>query len=324
MQPFRYTRAPDLATAIQLVSGDPQAAFIAGGTELVNLMREGQASPAHLIDIGGLPLADIEVRDDGVRIGALSRGAAREPAIRERYPVLVQALASGASPQIRNMVTPGGNLLQKVRCPYYRDISFPCNRRDAGSGCPAITGENRTHAIFGGSEQCIAIHPSDLAVALLALDAVVLTMGPAGERQIPIEAFHLLPGDTPAHEHVMEPGELIVAIELPATPFAARSHYLKLRDRASFTFALVSVAVALELDGTTVRSARVALGGVAPKPWRTRAAEEALVGRVLDDRSVAAAADAAVAGATPQTQNGYKIELTRRAVARALTTLGGR
>jgi xanthine dehydrogenase YagS FAD-binding subunit len=325
MQPFSYTRAAEAEAAIAEVVHHPGAAFIAGGTELVNWLKDGIEAPTRLVDINALPLDAIEVRPGGVRIGALARmsDVAREPAIREAYPVVTEALEAGASPQIRNAATVGGNLLQRTRCPYFRETSFPCNKRVPGSGCAALDGEHRLHAIFGASEHCIAVNPSDLAVALTALDAVVHTRGPSGVRSIPIEEFYLLPGETPEREHVLGHGELIVAVEIPASPFARRSQYLKLRDRASYEFALVSVAAALELADGVVRSARIALGGVAHKPWRARAAEEVLVGKRLDEVQVVAAGMAAVRGAEPRRDNAFKVDLAERAVIRVLSELGG-
>jgi xanthine dehydrogenase YagS FAD-binding subunit len=249
---------------------------------------------------------------------------AATPEIRRAYPVLSEALERGASAQIRNMGTMGGNLLQRTRCPYFRETSYPCNKREPGSGCAALTGPHRLHAIFGASDACIAVHPSDLAVALTALEAVVHTQGPDGRRAIPIGDLYLPPGDTPHQETVLTHGELIVAVEIPAAPYTARSHYLKLRDRESYEFALVSVAACLELDGPQqiVRSARIALGGVAYKPWRAQAAEAALVGKPLTAESVAAAGAAAVQGAQPRRDTAYKVTLAERAVVRALATIG--
>ena len=261
----------------------------------------------------------------GVRIGALARNSdtANHPLIRQRYPLVSQAILAGASPQLRNMATNGGNLLQRTRCYYFTDTTQACNKREPGSGCAAIEGFNRIHAILGASQACIATHPSDLCVALAALDAVVRVQGPKGERTMPFLEFHRLPGDTPQIETNLQPGELITAIELPASNFAARSHYLKVRDRASYAFALVSVAAALEMDGDTIRSARVALGGVAHKPWRSTEAERVLTGAKANEQTFKAAAEAAVRDAKPQKSNGFKIELSRRTIVRALTTARG-
>jgi xanthine dehydrogenase YagS FAD-binding subunit len=328
MKPFVYTRAGDVGMAVAEVAAEPGAAFVAGATELANWMKLDIQSPSHLVDINALPLSEIVIRADGVRLGALARmsDVAATPAVRRAYPVLSEALELGASPQIRNMGTMGGNLLQRTRCPYFRETSFPCNKRVPGSGCAALSGEHRLHAIFGASDACIAVHPSDLAVALMALDAVVHTQRPAGVRAIPIDELYLPPGNTPERETILMHGELIVGVEIPNAPFAARSHYFKVRERASFEFALVSVAACLELaeSDKTVRSARIALGGVAYKPWRARAAEQALLDKPLTPQTMAAAGAAAVEGAQPLHDNAFKVQLAERAVVRALTTIGER
>lgn len=325
MNPFTYTRTNDVGTAVARVAAEPGAAFVAGATELANWMKDGIQSPTELVDINALPLTEISVRPDGVQIGALARmsDVAALPGVRQAYPVLAEALELGASPQIRNMGTIGGNLLQRTRCPYFRETSYPCNKRVPGAGCSALTGEHRLHAIFGASDACIAVHPSDLAVALMALDAVVHTRRPAGARAMPLDELYLAPGDRPDRETVLEHGELIVGVEIPAAPFAARSHYLKIRDRASYEFALISVAACLELAGpdNTVRSARIALGGVAYKPWRARAAEQELLDKPLSQQTMAAAGAAAVQGAQPRRDNAFKVPMTERAVARALMTI---
>lgn len=325
MHPFGYVRAAEENLAITTVAPDSRASFLAGGTDLVDLMKDGVFSPELLVDINQLPLTRVEARPDGVRIGALARNSdvADDPTIRDRYPVLSEALLAGASPQLRNMATIGGNLMQRTRCYYFRDTAMSCNKRLLGSGCPAIEGYNRIHAILGTSSSCIATHPSDMAVALVALDAVVHARGPNGERSIPITDFHLLPGDTPERETVLEHGELITAVELPSSGFAVRSHYLKVRDRASYEFALVSVAVAVEVEAGIIRSARVALGGVATKPWRAYEAEQILVEAPLDESTFTAAAAAAVRGAVPYQYNSFKVELTKRAIVSALLHTGG-
>lgn len=276
MHPFSYSQAVDEKGAVVAVTPESQAVFLAGGTSLIDLIKLGVQQPNQLVDINSLPLAKIETRGDGVRIGALVSNSelAHNRMIRDRYPVLSQALLSGASPQLRNMATVGGNLMQRTRCYYFRDPATPCNKREPGSGCPAIDGYNRIHAILGGSKNCIATHPSDMCVALVALDAIVQIHGPKGERSIPITDFHLLPGDHPERETVLEQGELIVAVDLPASPFAARSHYLKVRDRASYAFALTSVAAAFDIQSGVIHSARIALGGVGTKPWRANEAEK--------------------------------------------------
>jgi xanthine dehydrogenase YagS FAD-binding subunit len=325
MELFSYVRADGPAAAVKLVSGEAGAEFLAGGTNLVDLMKIGVRSPAQVVDVNHLPLGKIEVSDAGVRIGAMVRNSdlAYHDAIRQRYPVLSEALLSGATPQLRNMATVGGNLMQRTRCPYFRDTTWACNKRQPGAGCAALEGYNRSHAVLGTSEKCIATHPSDMCVALVALDAVVKTQGPRGERSIPITDFHVAYGDDPARETVLEHGELITAVELPDRALFARSHYLKVRDRAAFEFALAAVAAALEVKDGKITAARLALGGVASKPWRAAAAEKALVGAAPGAAAYAAAAKAALGGARPQKHNAFKIELARRAVVRALTTVGG-
>jgi xanthine dehydrogenase YagS FAD-binding subunit len=322
MYPFGYIRAENVETAVRSAA-EPDSEFIAGGTDMLQLMKDGVRRPAHLIDLSALPLASIANGPDGLRLGALARmsDVADDPAVREGYPVISQALLASASPQVRNMGTIGGNLLQRTRCPYFRDVGTACNRRAPGSGCSAIKGENRIQAVLGTSEHCVATHPSDLAVALVALDAAVLVRGPAGPRRIPVEAFHLLPGDTPEKETALQPGEMIVAVEVPAAAAARRSHYRKVRDRASFEFALASAAVALEFDGDRIRAARVALGGVGTKPWRSHEAEAALSGQRAEAQIFAAAAAQALAAAKPLKQNAFKIDLAQRTLVRALTTL---
>ena len=321
MQPFQLLRPADLPAAIA-AAGDGTK-FIAGGTDLIQLMKEFVETPATLIDLDGLPLDTIEAGPQGLRLGALARMAdvAAHPAVRADYPAISQALLSAASPQVRNMGTIGGNLMQRTRCSYFRDVGFACNKRAPGSGCPAIPGHNRMLAILGGSTSCIATHPSDLPVALVALDASVALAGPAGTRRVKLADFYLLPGETPWRETVLAPGEIITAVELPAAPWARRSHYLKLRDRASFEFALVSAAVALEVADGTVRTARVALGGVAPMPWRAAAVEAALVGQPAGRDAFTRAAAHAAEGATPASRNRFKVTLAQRAVARALGAL---
>jgi xanthine dehydrogenase YagS FAD-binding subunit len=326
MSPFSYSRAGDVQTAVREVAANPTAKFLGGGTNLVDLMKMGVEQPEQLVDINRLDLTKVEElpNNGGVRIGALVRNSdlAEHPLITSRYPVLSEALLSGASPQLRNLATTGGNLLQRTRCYYFYDPAFPmCNKRKPGSGCGALEGYNRIHAILGQSDQCIATHPSDMCVALAALDAVVRVQGPQGERTIPFAEFHRLPGATPNVETNLQPNELITAVDLPAIPFATRSHYLKVRDRASYAFALVSVAAALEIEGDKIKSARVALGGVAHKPWRATKAEQALAGKKAGDDSFRAAAEAELAGAKGYTFNSFKIELAKRAITQALTTV---
>ncbi|MBC7498927.1 MAG: xanthine dehydrogenase family protein subunit M [Herminiimonas sp.] len=325
MNSFSYERAANINDAVRSAA-QPGAKFIGGGTNLLDLVKAGVEQPVTLIDITRLALADITpLPDGGVRIGALARNSdtANHALIRSRYPLLSQALLSGASPQLRNMATVGGNLMQRTRCYYFTDTAFDmCNKRMPGSGCAAVQGQNRIHAILGASEQCIATNPSDMSVALAALDAVVVVRGPQGERRIALGDFHRLPGDRPDIDTTLQPGELITAVDLPASPFAAHSHYLKVRDRASYAFALVSVAAAIDLRDGVVRGARVVLGGVAHKPWRAADAENALLGRPLDETARADAATLAVRGARGFPHNDFKIELARRAVMRALRTAG--
>ena len=326
MNPFTYSRASDWQAAVHDMAGDPQAKFLGGGTNLIDLMKMGVEKPDRLIDINRLPLARVEElpNDTGIRIGALVRNSdlAEHPLISARYPVLSEALLSGASPQLRNQATTAGNLMQRTRCYYFYDPAFPmCNKRVPGSGCGALEGYNRIHAILGQSEQCIATHPSDMCVALAALEAVVRVQGPQGERTIPFADFHCLPGNTPQVETSLQPNELITAVDLPAIPFATRSHYLKVRDRASYAFALVSVAAALEMEGGRIKSARLALGGVAHKPWRASKAEAALAGKTPNENSFHAAAEAELAAAKGYKYNSFKIELARRAITSALSTV---
>jgi xanthine dehydrogenase YagS FAD-binding subunit len=324
VRPLSYARAADAGAAIALVTGHPRSAFLAGGTTEVDLVRQDVLRPELLVDINNLPLDDVaDLPDGGLRIGALARmsDVARMAGVLARFPVISQALVLGASAQLRNMASMGGNLCQRVRCAYFRDTAWPCNKRDPGSGCAAIDGFHRGHAILGTSDKCIATHPSDVAVALTALDAVVHTRGPSGTRAIGIDDFFLLPGDTPDREHPLEHGELITAIEVPAAPVARRSVYLKFRDRESYEFALASVAAAIRVEDGTVAEVRLALGGVATKPWRARRAEASLLGQPATEASFAAAARQELAQATPRQQNAFKVELAQRAIVRALSTL---
>jgi xanthine dehydrogenase YagS FAD-binding subunit len=319
---FEYSRANDVAEATRQIAGHPDAKFIAGGTNLIDLMKMDVERPTRLIDISRLPLDKVEeTRDGGLRIGALVRNTdlAYHPAVQRRYPVLSSALLAGASQQLRNMASTGGNLLQRTRCSYFYDTAMPCNKRDPGSGCSAIDGRNRMHAILGTSASCIAVHPSDMCVALAMLEAKVHVTSAAGERIIAFADFHRLPGDTPQRDSNLEPGEIITAIELPARGFAANYTYLKIRDRLSYAFALVSVAVGLELEGGTIKEARFALGGVAHKPWRDLQAEAALRGRSADAAAFAQAADLALREAKGFGHNTFKIELARRSIMRALS-----
>jgi xanthine dehydrogenase YagS FAD-binding subunit len=329
MEPFAFARARSLDEAIAAAARATTAQqgaevrFVAGGTTLVDLMKLQVERPQHVVDINHLPLDQVEPQPGGgLKIGALVRNAdlARHPAVVRDYPVLSQALLAGASGQLRNMATTGGNLLQRTRCVYFRDVRTPCNKREPGSGCSAIDGFNRTLAILGTSEHCIATNPSDMNVALTALEATIHVRGPKGERQVPIGEFFLLPGDTPQRETVLQPGDLITHVTLPAPNAGARSHYLKLRDRASYEFALASAAVVLASDAGRITHARVALGGVGTKPWRSPEAEHALIGHPATRDTFAAAADAALRGAKPRSQNAFKVELARRCLTHALTT----
>jgi xanthine dehydrogenase YagS FAD-binding subunit len=307
-----------------MVRDHRDAAFLAGGTTEVDLVRQNVLRPGLLVDINDLPLNRVEdLPGGGLRIGALARmsDVARAAGVVQRFPVISQALLLGASAQLRNMASMGGNLCQRVRCSYFRDATSPCNKRDPGSGCAALAGFNRGHAILGTSDSCIATHPSDVAVALAAMDAVVHTRGPDGERAIPVDEFFLLPGDTPEREHPLEHGELITAIEVPAAPIARRSTYLKLRDRESYEFALVSVAAAVRIQDGAIAEVRLALGGVGTKPWRARRAEASLLGQPAGKASFAEAARQELATATPRPLNAFKVELAQRAIIRALTVL---
>jgi xanthine dehydrogenase YagS FAD-binding subunit len=319
---FQYSRANDVGDAVRQIAADPTAKFIAGGTNLIDLMKEDVERPSRLIDISRLPLKTIEeTSDGGLRIGALvpNSDLAYHPLIEQRYPLLASAILAGASQQLRNMASTGGNLLQRTRCYYFYDTATPCNKREPGSGCSAIEGINRMHAILGASEACIATHPSDMCVALAALEAKVHVTGPAGERAIAFADFHRLPGDTPQFDTNLLPNEIITAVELPARGFARNFTYLKIRDRLSYAFALVSVAAALELEGDTIEDARLALGGVAQKPWRDPVAEAALRGLAANQDTFTRAADVLLRDAEGFAHNAFKIDLARRAIVRALT-----
>jgi xanthine dehydrogenase YagS FAD-binding subunit len=321
MRPLQYVRASDADAAARAVAANPQAKFLAGGTNILDLVKEDVERPNELVDLTRLKLTEIKAARGGVSIGALATNTdtANHPLIRHNYPLLTQAIVAGASAQLRNMATSGGNLLQRTRCQYFYDTAMPCNKREPGTGCGAFEGLNRMHAILGWSEQCVATYPGDMANALDALDAVVRVRGAGGpERTIPIGEFHRLPGDTPEKDTNLQHGELIVAIELPQSTFAKHSYYLKVRDRASYAFALVAVAAALELDRGTIRQARVVLGGVAHKPWRSPEAEAALTGRPASEASFRQAAEAALKDAKPLAHNAYKVELGKRAIVRAL------
>jgi xanthine dehydrogenase YagS FAD-binding subunit len=330
MHPFTLSRADDAAKAIAAHAVDPQLTFIAGGTDLLGLIKDRAAHPERLLDINGLPdMGRVEALPDGrLRIGALARmsDVAADQDVRRRFPVIAEALLFAASGQLRNMASMGGNIMQRTRCPYFRDDDDPpCNKRRPGSGCSARHGLNRNQAIFGWSEACVSTHPSDVAVALAALDAVVIVRGPAGQRSIAFADFHRLPGETPERDNTLDRGDLIVAIEVPASPEGLASHYLKVRDRESYEFALVSAAAAVATDGRRIRSARLALGGVAHKPWRLSVAETALRGASLDEGDTLRSAIATSFGeARPLPHNAFKVELAQRVALRALQTAGAR
>ncbi len=324
MNPFRYERASDAESAIALLAPAPGGVFLAGGTNLVDHLKLGVSQPELLVDISHLPFDRIEpLPDGGVRIGALVRNSdlAADRTIRTRYPLLAQALLAGASGQLRNLATTGGNLLQRTRCVYFQDISKPCNKRIPGSGCPAREGYHRNLAILGASEACIATHPSDMAVALVALDAVVRVLGPNGERAIPLTDFYRLPGEEPQRDTVLKHGELITAVDLPPLAFATRSHYRKVRDRASYAFALVSVAAAINVTDGIVRDVRIALGGVAPVPWRAARAEAVLRGAPATGEVFGRAAEAELTDAQPLPGNAFKVPLARSTLVRTLLDL---
>ena len=322
MRPFKYTRASDANAAARAVTANPNAKFLAGGTNILDLMKEDVERPTELVDLTRLKLADIKTAaNGGVTIGALAKNTdtANHPLIRKNYPLLTQAILAGASGQLRNMATNGGNLMQRTRCQYFYDTAMPCNKREPGTGCGAREGLNRIHAILGWSEKCVATYPGDMANALYALEAGVRVRNAAGrERTIPIGEFHRLPGDTPEKDNNLQHGELIVAIDLPKSNFAKNYYYLKVRDRASYAFALVAVAAALDIDDGRIRQARVVMGSVAHKPWRSQEAEAALNGRPASEENFRRASELALAGAKPLAHNAYKIELGKRAITRAL------
>jgi xanthine dehydrogenase YagS FAD-binding subunit len=329
MKTFEFIRPADPTAAIATAKHANTAQqgadirFLAGGTTLVDLMKLNVENPARVVDVNRLPLDKIESTPDrGLKIGATARNSdlAHHPTVKRDYPVLSQAILNGASVQLRNMATTAGNLLQRTRCVYFRDTAMPCNKREPGTGCPAITGTNRMLAILGTSDHCIATNPSDMCVALAALEATIHVTGPAGSRAIPFADFHLLPGDTPDRETVLEPGDLITHVTLPPPVTDSKQHYLKLRDRASYEFALASAAVVLTLDGGKITRARVALGGVGTRPWRSPEAEAALTGEPANDATFRKAAEAALRDAKPQSQNAFKVELAKRCLVYALKT----
>jgi xanthine dehydrogenase YagS FAD-binding subunit len=322
VRPFRYERAADAAGAVALLEHAPEATFLGGGTNLVDLMRLGVEAPAMLVDVTRLSGSVRETAGGGLRIGAAVTNSvlAAHPLVRDRYPMLSSAVLHGASGQLRNLATTGGNLLQRTRCSYFQDVSKPCNKREPGSGCPAREGEHRNLAIFGWSDHCVATHPSDMAVALAALDAVVYTEGPGGGRTIPLVELHRLPGAHPERDTVLERGELITSIELPA-PITGRSSYVKVRERASFAFAVVSLAALLEVEDGVIRDVRLALGGVAHRPWRARIAEEVLHGRSPDEERFTLAAASELELAAPLRDNAYKLPLARNLIVTTLLEL---
>jgi xanthine dehydrogenase YagS FAD-binding subunit len=319
---FQYLRATDVADAVRQIAGDPRAKFVAGGTNLIDLMKMDVERPTKVIDIRRLPLNQVRgTPGGGLHVGALvpNTDLAYHPLVEERYPVLASAIMAGASQQLRNMASTGGNLLQRTRCAYFYDVATPCNKREPGSGCSAIDGLNRIHAILGSSDACIATHPSDMCVALAMLGATVHVTGMSGDRVIAFADFHRLPGDTPQRDTNLNAGEIITAVELPPKGFAKNHTYLKIRDRLSYAFALVSVAVGLELEGDTIKEGRFALGGVAHKPWRDPQAEAALNGQPANAATFARAADVLLQGARAYEHNRFKISLARRSIVRALT-----
>jgi xanthine dehydrogenase YagS FAD-binding subunit len=324
MVPFSYIAVATPDAAIRRAAEGQSAEYIAGGTDMLQLLQEGVRAPLELVDINGIAFDDVSVAIDGIRIGAMAKLAdvADDPTIRERLPVVASALYESASPQVRNMATMGGNLLQRTRCLYFRDATTPCNKRIPGSGCSALEGHNRINAVLGGSPHCIATYPSDLAVALVAVDAEIMVAGPTGERTILVENLHQLPGDTPHIETVLNPGDLITAIWIPLAAAGRRSHYLKVRDRATFEWSLASAAVSLGMNDDTVLDARVVVGGVATKPWRLRHVEEMLVNNRLDLDLARAAGERAIDGAEPRGQNAFKVPLLQRTVERALLQIG--
>jgi xanthine dehydrogenase YagS FAD-binding subunit len=324
MNPFQYTRSSAAAGAIQSLVKEPQAHLLAGGTNLIDLIKMGVVRPERMVDINPLPLKAVEKTARGLRIGALVSNSevADHPLVLQDYPLLSLAINAGASPQLRNMATVGGNMMQRTRCNYFFDTAMPCNKRTPGSGCGALEGINRMHALFGASEHCIAVNPSDMNVAMVALDAVVHVKGPKGERLIPFGEFHRLPGDHPEKDNTLERTELITAVDLSASAVVFRDHvhYLKVRDRSSYAFALVSVAVALDMDGTRIRDARLAMGGVAHKPWRLHAAEDFLKGKPAGDDTFKQAAAIAMQGAKAYQYNKFKLTLAPNAIVQALKT----
>jgi xanthine dehydrogenase YagS FAD-binding subunit len=317
---FEYTRVSTVKGAVDTLAKNPTGGFIAGGTNLVDLMKKGVSSPTRLIDINNLPLKDIEETTAGLKIGslAINSDVSENETVKKNYPLLALALKAGASAQLRNMATVGGNMMQKTRCTYFYDTALPCNKRQPGSGCGALQGHNRMHAIFGASDKCIAVHPSDMCVALAALNATVTVSGPKGERKILFTDFHRLPGDNPEKDNTLLKGELITGITIPKNNFTKNVYYLKIRDRSSYAFALVSVAAALDLNGNTIKNARLAMGGVAHKPWRLTEAEKFLIGKMATKENFTKAAELAMKGAQGYGHNNFKLKMGPAAIVEAL------
>lgn len=327
MNQFQYVRVTSPGAAVAAVTKESNTMFLAGGTNLIDLMKRNVMTPEKLVDINKLPLSTIEKTASGLRIGALAKNTAvaEHELVKKHFPLLSMALNAGASPQLRNMATVGGNMMQRTRCGYFYDTAMPCNKREPGSGCGAIGGYNRMHAIFGttagtSAAKCIAVHPSDMCIALVALDATVIVSGPKGERRIPFIDFHRLPGDAPEKDNTLQKGELIMAVDLPTNSFADNSHYLKVRDRASYAFALVSVGAALNLKGNTIQDARLAMGGVAHKPWRLTAVEQFLKGKSATEATFRQAADIAMKGAKGYGENDFKLTMAPNSLIDALRT----
>jgi xanthine dehydrogenase YagS FAD-binding subunit len=322
---FQYERASTAKAAVSALTNNANAKIIAGGTNLVDLMKRNVMAPTKLVDINALPLRSIEQQNDKLIIGALALNSqvADDKLILEKHPLLAKALNAGASAQIRNMATVGGNMMQRTRCSYFYDNALPCNKREPGSGCGALEGANRMHAIFGASEKCIAVHPSDMCVALVALDATVVVSGPRGERRIPFEDFHRLPGSQPEKDNNLQKDELIISVEIPDNAFSKNTHYFKVRDRASYAFALVSVAAALDMNGKIIKEARLAMGGVAHKPWRLKEAEKALAGKTATEETFRQVAEIAMQGAKAFKHNAFKLKLGPNVIVEALKNAAG-
>jgi xanthine dehydrogenase YagS FAD-binding subunit len=322
---FQYERASTAKAAVSALTSNANAKIIAGGTNLVDLMKRNVMAPTKLVDINALPLRSIEQQNGKVIIGALALNSqvADDKLILEKHPLLAKALNAGASAQIRNMATVGGNMMQRTRCSYFYDNALPCNKREPGSGCGALEGANRMHAIFGASEKCIAVHPSDMCVALVALDATVVVSGPRGERRIPFDEFHRLPGSQPEKDNNLQKDELIISVEIPDNAFSKNTHYFKVRDRASYAFALVSVAAALDMNGKIIKEARLAMGGVAHKPWRLKEAEKALAGKPATEDTFRQIAEIAMQGAKAFKHNAFKLKLGPNVIVEALKNAAG-